>query len=56
MAKIVMVFFAGIALIQVIRPLGWPGLERRQDAWKLAVAGAVIGVAMVMLATGLRDA
>eukprot|EP00873_Tetraselmis_striata_P025004 jgi/Tetstr1/445268/TSEL_033066.t1 len=34
-----MVFFALVATIQVIKPLGWPGLKRRKDAWKLAVGG-----------------
>lgn len=51
MTKLVMVFFALVACIQLITPLGWPGLKYRRDAWKLAMAGfmavvVVIGIRM----------
>lgn len=39
MAKLVMLFFAAAAGVQLIKPLGLPGLTRRRDAWKLAVIG-----------------
>ena len=29
-------------VVQVIRPLGFPGLRKRADAWKLAVGALVI--------------
>ncbi len=29
-------------VIQIIRPLGFPGLKRRMDFWKLAVLAFVI--------------
>ena len=32
-----MLFFAALAGIQLIKPLGWPGLKQRRDAWKLAL-------------------
>ena len=44
-----MIFFAAVALIQLIRPLGLPGLRYRRDAWKLAVAGFMLVIAIVGL-------
>ncbi len=44
-----MLVLAAMAAIQIIKPLGWPGLERRQDAWKLAVGGLLIVVALLAL-------
>jgi len=29
-------------LVQIIRPLGLPGLQRRADAWKIAVMALAI--------------
>jgi hypothetical protein len=40
LTKIVAILLFLIAAIQVIKPLGWPGLKKRSDAWKL-VAGVV---------------
>jgi hypothetical protein len=44
-----MIFFAAVALIQLIKPLGFPGLRYRRDAWKLAVAGFMLMIAIVSL-------
>ncbi len=54
MAKIVMVFFAAVACIQLIKPIGWPGLKQRRDAWKLVIAGfmAVVVLIGIRIATG----
>ena len=54
MAKFVMVFFAAVACIQLIKPIGWPGLKQRRDAWKLVMAGfmAVLVVIGIRYATG----
>ncbi len=49
MTKIIFAFFALLACIQVIKPIGWPGLKRRQDAWKLAVFGFLATVAAILL-------
>lgn len=49
MTKIILVFFALVACIQIIKPLGWPGLEHRRDAWKLAAAAFAIIVALLAL-------
>lgn len=53
MTKFVMVFFAAVACIQFIKPIGWPGLTQRRDAWKLVMAGfmAVVVVIGLRLAT-----
>jgi len=49
LTKILIFFLFLVAAVQVIKPLGWPGLKRRKDAWKL-VAGVVgISVASVIL-------
>lgn len=37
MTKLLALVIIGIMLIQIIKPLGWPGLKRRSDFWKLAV-------------------
>jgi hypothetical protein len=46
MTKAVVLFLCLAMLVQVIRPLGFPGLRRRSDAWKLAVAA--IGIVSVL--------
>jgi hypothetical protein len=38
-----------LMLVQVLRPLGLPGLRRRADAWKLAVLGLGIIIAVAAL-------
>ncbi|MCG8562076.1 MAG: hypothetical protein MI824_19940 [Hyphomicrobiales bacterium] len=54
MTKLVAVFFALASLIQILRPLGLPGLKHRRDAWKLAAAGLGAIVLTVALRTLLR--
>ncbi|AXS41020.1 hypothetical protein [Breoghania sp. L-A4] len=51
LTKIIMVFFALVACIQIIKPLGWPGLKHRRDAWKLALAGFLVMVALIAVTT-----
>jgi hypothetical protein len=46
-AKIVMVFFAAVACIQLIKPIGWLGLKQRGDAWKLVIAGFMAVVVLI---------
>jgi hypothetical protein len=55
-AKFVMVFFAAVACIQLIKPIGWPGLKQRRDAWKLVLAGfmAVVVLIGIRLASDLE--
>jgi hypothetical protein len=49
LTKIIMVFFALVACIQIIKPLGWPGLEHRRDAWKLAAGGLLVMVLLITM-------
>jgi hypothetical protein len=54
MTKIIALFMAMLALIQFIKPLGLPGLKRRQDAWKLAVAGVGLMFLFIVLTAGFK--
>lgn len=47
--KILGVFLLLIAAIQVIKPLGWPGLKKRSDAWKLVAGVVAVTFASVIL-------
>jgi len=38
MTKIVGLLFLAAMIVQLIRPLGFPGLRKRGDFWKIAVA------------------
>ncbi|MDG4851443.1 hypothetical protein EOA60_00950 [Mesorhizobium sp. M1A.F.Ca.IN.020.06.1.1] len=49
MTKLLALVIIGIMLIQIIKPLGWPGLKRRSDFWKLALlAMAAISLAAML--------
>jgi len=48
MAKLLSLIIVGMMVIQVIRPLGLPGLRRRRDCWKLAV-GALAAMSLTVL-------
>jgi hypothetical protein len=37
MSKFLALVIVAMMVIQMIKPLGWPGLKRRSDFWKLAV-------------------
>ena len=37
MTKILSIIIFGLMVVQIIKPLGLPGLKRRADFWKLAV-------------------
>ena len=41
MGKILPLLLLGITVLHLIKPLGLPGLRRRGDAWKIAVAAIV---------------
>jgi hypothetical protein len=48
MTKALSLIFLAIMAIQIIKPLGLPGLRQRRDIWKLAlIAMAAIGVTVV---------
>ena len=49
MSKLLALVIVGIMAIQLIKPLGWPGLKRRSDFWKLALlAMAAISITAVL--------
>ncbi len=54
MTKLIALFMAALALIQYIKPLGLPGLKRRQDAWKLAVAGVGLMLLVIVVTAGVK--
>ena len=37
MSKLLALVIIGLMIVQVIKPLGLPGLRRRMDFWKLSV-------------------
>ncbi|MGB3537623.1 MAG: hypothetical protein WBA42_05650 [Mesorhizobium sp.] len=49
MSKLLALVILAMMIIQLIKPLGWPGLKKRRDFWKLAVlALAAISLTAVM--------
>ena len=48
MSKILALVIIGMMVIQLIKPLGLPGLRQRRDFWKLAV-GALAAIALTVL-------
>ncbi|WP_188394056.1 hypothetical protein [Mesorhizobium sp. SARCC-RB16n] len=49
MTKLLALVIVGFMVIQLIKPLGWPGLRRRADFWKMALlAMAAISLAAVL--------
>lgn len=49
MSKLLTLVILAMMIIQLIKPLGWPGLKKRRDFWKLAVlALAAISLTAVM--------
>ena len=50
MTKALSLLIILIMLVQIIRPLGLPGLRHRRDFWKLAVA-AMFAIVLTALAS-----
>lgn len=49
MSKLLALIIIAMMVIQLIKPLGWPGLKRRSDFWKLALlAMAAISITAVL--------
>jgi hypothetical protein len=48
MSKILALVIIGMMVVQIIKPLGLPGLRQRRDFWKLAVA-AMIAISLTVL-------
>lgn len=49
MSTLFSVFVVLAMLVQIIKPLGVPGLRKRSDFWKLPLAGFVVLVAVTAL-------
>ncbi|WP_099865414.1 hypothetical protein [Pararhizobium haloflavum] len=52
MAKAISLVLLLAMIVQIIRPLGLPGLKRRGDFWKIAL----IAIAVMMLTVLIRPA
>ncbi len=49
MTKALSLVFLAIMAIQIIKPLGLPGLRHRRDFWKLALAAlAAMGLTVIL--------
>lgn len=48
MTKLVSLIVAVLTVVQIVRPLGLPGLRLRGDAWKLAALAMVIFLLLAM--------
>ncbi|MCO5731984.1 hypothetical protein [Rhizobium sp. SSA_523] len=42
MTKLIGLLLLLAMIVQIIKPLGWPGLRRRADFWKLALLALVL--------------
>ncbi len=49
MPKILTVLFLLMMAIQILKPLGLPGLRRRRDFWKIAVAAIAVMMVTVLI-------
>jgi hypothetical protein len=49
MGKILPLLLFGVTLLHLIKPLGLPGLRRRGDAWKIAVAAIASMMVTVLI-------
>ncbi|QKV20430.1 hypothetical protein [Oricola thermophila] len=46
MIKLLSLFVVLAMIVQIIKPIGLPGLRRRSDFWKLPLAGLVVIIAI----------
>ena len=49
MTKILSLLIVGLMIVQIIKPLGLPGLKRRADFWKLAL----VALGLIVVTAGL---
>lgn len=52
MSKALALVIVALMVVQIIKPLGLPGLRERRDFWKLAVAAMVAISLTVVLSHG----
>jgi hypothetical protein len=53
MSKLLALVIIGLMAVQLIKPLGLPGLRHRRDFWKLAVV-ALAAISVTVLASHWR--
>ncbi|WP_336069814.1 hypothetical protein [Nitratireductor rhodophyticola] len=51
MTKILLLLILAMMIVHIIKPLGFPGLRRRADFWKLALI-ALAAVSLTILLRG----
>ena len=49
MTKILSLLIIAMMAVHIIRPLGLPGLRRRKDVWKIAVAALAVFMVVVLV-------
>ena len=49
MTKAIGLFLLLVMVVQIVRPLGLPGLRRRADFWKLALAAFALWALVILL-------
>ncbi|WP_169749068.1 hypothetical protein [Martelella endophytica] len=49
MSKLIAFLFIVAMGVQIVKPLGLPGLKRRMDFWKIAVAALAATIIVLML-------
>lgn len=49
MTKVISLFLILAMVVQIIKPLGLPGLKKRGDFWKIALAAFGIFMAIILL-------
>jgi hypothetical protein len=52
MTKLLSLVIVGLMVVQIIKPLGLPGLRKRGDFWKLALAALAAISLTVLLSHG----
>lgn len=52
MSKVLALVIVAMMIVQIIKPLGLPGLRQRRDSWKLAVAALAAISLTVLLSHG----
>lgn len=49
MSKIIALFLIAAMAVQIIKPIGLPGLKKRMDFWKIALGALVITVVVLFI-------
>ncbi|TCP84227.1 hypothetical protein C8J31_10831 [Rhizobium sp. PP-CC-2G-626] len=49
MSKALSLLLLALMTVQLVKPLGWPGLRYRRDFWKIAVAAIAVMMLTVLI-------